>query len=142
MGRHSLWALGIVLFALLACKKEEAPKSEAPAVATPTETAPPPPPKEPERELPDFTGKYVTNYGVARCTQVKKNVNCLYAGQKGSVDCKVDDDDSLDCSWEEDGEGTGKARLRRQDNGDLKGTWGYNDSEKNGGAWFFKKKNE
>ncbi len=131
----------IVALALLACKMgQNETKQEAAPVPTPV--AAPVPTPEPVKEEPitDFRGKYVTSYGVASCTQVKRNVNCLYRGQAGSADCKVTEDDELDCTWEEDGEGSGLAHLKRKENGDLTGTWGFGESKKNGGQWYFKKK--
>jgi hypothetical protein len=43
---------------------------------------------------------------------------------------------TLDCSWKE-GVGFGKARLTKQANGTLQGTWGNSASDKDGGQWTF-----
>lgn len=126
---------GVVIFAaLLACKKEETATAAPPTVApVPTPEAP----KEPEEKIADFRGSYVTNWGKAKCTQVKRNVNCLYAGKSGGMDCKVVGEDVVECDWEEPS-ATGKARLTRKDDGKLVGTWGNGESATNGGPWIFK----
>lgn len=128
---------GMVIFAaLFACKKEETATTAAPpptAAPVPTPEAP----KEPEEKIADFRGSYVTNWGKAKCTQVKRNVNCLYAGKSGGMDCKVVGEDALDCDWEETN-ASGKSRLTRKDDGKLVGTWGNGESYTNGGPWIFK----
>lgn len=123
----------VVLGALLACKKK-APEPQpvvevAPVAAAPAPTA--------EEVIESFAGSYITNYGKAKCTQVKKNVNCLYQGKSGSLDCKVTGDKEMTCDWD-DSEGSGKAKLKKQPDGKLAGTWGWQSSDKNGGAWSFK----
>jgi len=85
----------------------------------------------------DFQGTYVTNWGKARCTQVARNVSCLYAGKSGSMDCKVIGERELDCGWDEPG-ASGKSRLTKQEDGRLSGTWGNGQSANNGGTWVFK----
>lgn len=126
--------VSVVLFsALLACKKDPPPPPQA------TAEAPPPPAVEapPEEKIADFKGTYVSNWGKAKCTQVKRNVNCLYAGKSGSMDCKVIGEKELDCEWDEPG-ASGKAKLTKKDDGKISGTWGNGSSATNGGAWVFK----
>lgn len=132
--RSTSVCLILVVTALLACKKEESPPAP---VATPAVAPEPAKPAEPEEKIGDFKGTYTTNWGKAKCTQVKRNVNCLYAGKSGSMDCKVIGEDVLDCEWEEAGE-SGKAKLTKKSDGKLVGTWGSGSSATNGGPWIFK----
>jgi hypothetical protein len=120
----------VVLAALLACKSnDEKPQATAEPAAPPPAPAP-----APEEKIEDFSGTYTTNWGSAKCTQVKKNVNCLYAGKSGSLDCKVVAEKTIECDWEEAGE-SGRTKLTKQDDGKLKGTWGTGKSMTNGGIW-------
>jgi hypothetical protein len=123
-----------ILCALLACKKSENTTAPAPAPEPPKPAAPPP---EPEPKIEDFRGTYTTTWGKAKCTQGGKNVNCLYAGKSGSLDCKIIEEKVLDCDWDEPGL-DGKAKLTKKDDGRLVGTWGNGSSYTNGGAWIFK----
>lgn len=128
------WLPGlVVVLALLACKKgsdtQPSPEPAATPAATPTATA--------EEKIESFKGTYVTNWGKAKCTQVKRNVNCLYAGKSGSLDCKVVGEKDLECDWEEPGL-SGRAKLTKKDDGRLVGTWGNGSSMSNGGGWNFK----
>lgn len=126
--------LMLVVSALLACKKEGPPQQQQVAAEPPPPPAAPP---APEEKLADFKGTYVSNWGKAKCTQVKRNVNCLYAGKSGSMDCKVVGEKDLDCDWEEPG-ASGKAKLAKKDDGKISGTWGNGSSATNGGSWVFK----
>jgi hypothetical protein len=72
---------------------------------------------------------------------VKRNVNCLYAGKGGGLECKVVGEDTLDCDWDEPGL-SGKAKLVKKEDGRLVGTWGHGKSATNGGPWVFKPKVE
>ncbi|MCK6531663.1 MAG: hypothetical protein L6Q84_01725 [Polyangiaceae bacterium] len=126
--------LMLVVSALLACKKEGPPQQQQAAAEPPPPPAAPP---APEEKLADFKGTYVSNWGKAKCTQVKRNVNCLYAGKSGSMDCKVVGEKDLDCDWEEPG-ASGKAKLAKKDDGKISGTWGNGSSATNGGMWVFK----
>jgi len=132
---QSRWLLALVVVALLACKKKEAPTTSVTAPPTPAPVVSQPPPVE--EKIEDFKGSYVTNWGKARCTQVKRNVNCLYAGKSGSMDCKVIGERELDCEWDEPG-ASGKSRLEKKDDGRLVGSWGNGQSATNGGTWIFK----
>jgi hypothetical protein len=135
--KNSWVACAVVLAALLACKddKQAAPEPPPPPPPPPTATETP----EPEEKITDFRGNYTTNWGAARCTQVKRNVNCLYAGKSGGLQCKVIGDDELDCEWDEPGL-SGKAKLTRKEDGRLVGSWGNGNSKTNGGPWVFKPK--
>ena len=64
-------------------------------------------------------------------TQAGKVVVARYPD--GTLDCMAMGD-TLDCSWKE---GFGKARLTRQANGTLQGTWGNAPNDKDGGQWTF-----
>lgn len=131
--RATLLGSLLLVTALLACKKESGETSQA----TPEPAAPPPTAAAPEEKIADFRGTYVSNWGKAKCTQVKRNVNCLYAGKSGSMDCKVIGEKELECEWEEPG-ASGKAKLTKKDDGKISGTWGNGSSSTNGGAWVFK----
>ena len=132
--RATLPCMLVLLGALLACKKESAP-AEQQAVAEPAPA--PAAPAPPEETIADFRGVIISNWGKATCTQVKRNVNCLYAGKSGSMDCKVVGENELDCEWEEPG-ASGKAKLTKKADGKVSGTWGNGSSATNGGAWVFK----
>lgn len=133
--RTQVVAMAVLLTALLACKKSDPPPP--PPAPEPVAAPAPAPPAEPEEKIESFKGTYVTNWGKANCTQVKRNVNCLYAGKGGSLDCKVVGEKDLECDWEEPGL-SGKAKLTKKDDGKLSGTWGNGESAKNGGVWVFK----
>ena len=66
-------------------------------------------------------------------TQAGKVVVASYPG--GSLE-RMAHDAVLDCSWKE-GVGSGKARLTRQPNGTLQGTWGNAAEDHDGGQWIF-----
>lgn len=131
--RNALAGL-VLLSALLACKKEAPREQQAAPEPKPTISAAAP---QPEEKIADFKGTYVSNWGKAKCTQVKRNVNCLYAGKSGSMDCKVVGEKDLECDWEEPG-ASGKAKLSKKDDGKISGSWGNGSSATNGGAWVFK----
>lgn len=132
--RHTIPTVAVLVLALLACKKSE--PTPAPIPESPTPAATPSPAAPAAEEIEKFAGTYTTNWGKANCTQVKKNVNCLYAGKSGSLDCKVVDKLELECEWMETGS-SGKAKLTKQTDGKLKGSWGRGESATNGGPWIF-----
>jgi hypothetical protein len=137
--KNTWLACAVLVAALFACKDK--PTQQAAAEPAP---APPPAPtqEEPKETIADFRGSYTTTWGSARCTQVKRNVNCLYGGGKsGGLQCKVVGEDELDCEWDEPGL-SGKAKLTKKDDGRLVGSWGHGSSSKNGGPWIFKPKAE
>ena len=135
--RSTSVACVMVLSALLACKSSD-PK---PTGATAEPAKPAASAAAPEEKITDFSGTYITNWGKAHCTQVKRNVNCLYAGKSGSLDCKVVGEKQLECDWEEPGL-SGKAKLTKHDDGKLVGTWGNGSSFSDGGPWSFKPSKE
>ena len=53
----------------------------------------------------------------------------------GTLDCMAAGS-TLDCTWEE-GSGAGKARLTKQANGSIQGTWGNAADDHDGGQWTF-----
>lgn len=126
--------LAVLVVALFACKDQQ--KSTGQTGPPETAAAPAPAPTV-EESVEDFKGSYVTNWGKAKCTQVKRNVNCLYAGKSGSLDCTVLGERELECEWDEPG-ASGKAKLVKKTDGRLVGTWGNGSSATNGGAWVFK----
>lgn len=137
MRTTAVWGVVALAVALLACKNKESSAEQA-SVAPPTAAPTPEPPPTVEEKIEEFRGSYVTNWGKAKCTQVKRNVNCLYAGKSGSLDCTVVGERDLECDWEEAG-ASGKSKLTKKDDGRLAGTWGNGSSATNGGAWVFKR---
>lgn len=103
------------------------PTTAAPATATATGTA--------AAVQKRFAGVYNSNWGQTTFTEDGATVSARYP--KGTLTCSAAGD-VLTCSWAE-GALTGKARLERQSNGDLRGTWGNGASDSNGGAWNFTK---
>ncbi len=105
----------------------------------PSETATPPPPTTPTAQTPpppsgeSFAGVYRSTYGDVRVRQTGTQVDGTYPG--GTLKC-VPSGKTLACDWK-DNYGVGKAKLDKQANGDLKGTWGNGASETNGGSWLF-----
>ena len=83
-----------------------------------------------------FAGTYTSNWGSTTFRQSGTSVTATYP--RGNMTC-VASGDTLDCTWYE-GAATGKARLFKMTNGDIKGTWGSGSSSTNGGPWLFKRK--
>lgn len=77
-----------------------------------------------------FAGTYSSERGEVSCTEAGATVNCTFPG--GSMVCTVQGD-QLDCGWL--GGGQGRARLTRQPNGNLVGTYGDFLSHDSRGAW-------
>lgn len=80
-----------------------------------------------------FAGTYKTNWGPTVFAQNGNEVVATYP--KGSMTCQPTGN-TLDCDWKE-GAVTGKAKLTKEADGSLKGTWGSGASNSNGGAWLF-----
>lgn len=80
-----------------------------------------------------FRGTYRSTWGDTVFTQAGKVVVARYPD--GTLDCMAADT-TLDCSWKE-GSGFGKARLTKQANGSIQGTWGNAADERDGGQWTF-----
>ncbi len=80
-----------------------------------------------------FRGTYRSTWGETVFTQAGKVVVARYPD--GTLDCMAVDS-TLDCSWKEGG-GFGKARLTKQANGSIQGTWGNAASDRDGGQWTF-----
>jgi hypothetical protein len=110
-------------------KDKDKDKKDTPAAAP---TPEPPKTAEPPKGE-SFAGRYRSTYGDVRITHAGDRVKGTYPG--GTLDCSVDGK-KLDCDWK-DSAGIGKARLEKQANGDLKGTWGNGASYTNGGGWLF-----
>lgn len=80
-----------------------------------------------------FAGIYRSTYGDVRLRPIGGQLEGTYPG--GTMKC-APSDKTLTCDWK-DSSGFGRARLVRQDNGDLKGSWGNGASDSNGGTWLF-----
>jgi hypothetical protein len=80
-----------------------------------------------------FAGTYRSTWGDTVFTAQGDKVNATYPG--GSLACAVKEG-ALDCAWKE-GSATGKAHLTRSSSGDIEGTWGNGESDKDGGKWTF-----
>jgi hypothetical protein len=80
-----------------------------------------------------FAGKYDSAWGVTTFTQEGTRVTGKYP--KGNLSCSAAGN-TLECDWRE-ATTLGKARLIKQANGKLSGTWGDGDSATNGGPWVF-----
>ncbi len=108
---------------------DEPTKADAPTPSEPSEPSEPPTPTGPS-----FAGVYRSTWGDARFRQTGSSVTATYPG--GTLDCTASGAD-LDCDWK-DSAGTGKAKLARQANGDVDGSWGFGTSTSGGGRWLFK----
>ncbi len=80
-----------------------------------------------------FAGTYKTNWGPTTFTQNGAAIAATYP--KGTMTCQPTGN-TLDCDWKE-GAAAGKAKLTKEADGSLKGTWGNGASNTNGGAWVF-----
>lgn len=114
-------------------KAEKSDKSDKKPDAKDDAPPTPPPPTPPPPSGVQFAGVYRSTYGDVRMRQTGGNVDGTYPG--GTLKC-TSNDKTLLCDWK-DNFGVGKAKLAKQDNGDLKGTWGNGVSETNGGTWLF-----
>lgn len=80
-----------------------------------------------------FAGTYDSAWGVTTFAQEGTRVTAKYP--KGNVSCSAAGN-TLDCDWRE-ASAQGKARLIKQANGTISGTWGDGASATNGGPWVF-----
>jgi hypothetical protein len=80
-----------------------------------------------------FAGAYRSTWGETVFAAQGDKVDATYPG--GSLACAVKEG-ALDCSWKE-GNAAGKAHLTRSPSGDIEGTWGNGESDKDGGKWTF-----
>jgi hypothetical protein len=83
-----------------------------------------------------FAGAYTSTFGVVTLVETQGRVTGRYPG--GTLDC-VPAGAVLACGWRE-GTLTGRAKLTRQMNGDLSGTWGGGASDSSGGPWLFRRR--
>jgi hypothetical protein len=113
-----------------ATREEGASSSSGSSGPTPP---PPAPPTPPTGGGDAFAGVYRSTYGDVRVRPTPTGVSGTYPG--GELACTASGSD-LDCDWK-DSAGSGKAKLTRQSNGDLSGTWGYGASATSGGSWLF-----
>jgi hypothetical protein len=80
-----------------------------------------------------FAGVYRSTWGDVRIREEGGKVECTYPA--GTMSCTPNNLD-LDCDWKE-GSTKGKAKLKKQSNGDIDGTWGNGMSATDGGRWLF-----
>lgn len=80
-----------------------------------------------------FAGTYKTNWGPTVFAQNGTAIAATYPN--GSMTCQPSGN-TLDCDWKE-AKAAGKAKLTKEADGSLKGTWGTGTSATNGGAWLF-----
>ena len=81
-----------------------------------------------------FAGTYTSTWGPTTFSQVGARVTARYP--KGSMTCTAVGN-ALDCDWRESAM-FGKARLVKELNGSIDGTWSNGGSATNGGPWLFK----
>jgi hypothetical protein len=80
-----------------------------------------------------FAGTYRSTWGATVFAQNGNVVTATYPN--GSMTCTASGN-TLDCDWKEP-KSSGKAKLTKEADGTLKGTWGNGSSATNGGAWLF-----
>jgi hypothetical protein len=80
-----------------------------------------------------FAGTYKSNWGPTVFTQTGNTVNAKYPN--GSMTCQAAGS-ALDCDWRE-GALAGRAKLAKQADGSIRGTWGNGASATAGGSWTF-----
>ncbi len=80
-----------------------------------------------------FGGTYKSNWGPTVFAQDGPRVVASYA--RGNMTCMASGS-ALDCDWHE-GAAFGKARLTKNANGTIAGTWGNHASSTDGGPWLF-----
>lgn len=85
-----------------------------------------------------FDGGYRSTWGPV--VFVREGDAVIGTYPRGSLRCNVLGA-SLDCIWV-DGDAKGRAKLERQGDGVIRGTWGREDSATDGGAWLFSKIDE
>lgn len=81
----------------------------------------------------DIDGWYRSTWGPTQFATAEGRVLARYP--RGSLDCARTGNE-LSCSWT-DGASHGKARLTREVDGTLRGTWGRDESDSDGGTWVF-----
>jgi hypothetical protein len=80
-----------------------------------------------------FAGTYKSTWGQTVIAQDGTKVTATYP--RGTMTCQASGN-TLDCDWRE-GANIGKARLTKQANGSIHGTWGNGASATDGGPWIF-----
>ncbi|MCU0683659.1 MAG: hypothetical protein MUF34_15695 [Polyangiaceae bacterium] len=80
-----------------------------------------------------FVGSYRTTWGPIVLRQQGDELEGLY--RRGELRC-LSEDRTLRCMWAQ-GHASGRAILRRRDDGLLEGTWGRGDRDNDGGAWLW-----
>ncbi len=82
-----------------------------------------------------LSGTYKSKWGKSVFKKQGDTVRVTYP--KGAMHCDIEGK-VLDCTWQQ-GSTKGKAKLTRQANGNIKGTWGNGASSTDGGSWNFKR---
>jgi hypothetical protein len=83
-------------------------------------------------EVERLSGDYHSTWGLC-VVQVHGRV-AVVNYPRGAMNCRVEEPATLRCTWES-GKGRGKALLRVQPDQTIRGTWGRNDSDSDGGLW-------
>ena len=81
----------------------------------------------------DVSGTYASTWGAMTLRQDGAHVTGTYAYHGGRIDGTLDGD-TLRFTWTED-DGTGRGELVRASDGQLVGSWGSGDDDRNGGLW-------
>lgn len=80
-----------------------------------------------------FVGSYRTTWGPVVLRERDDELEGLY--RRGHLRC-VPESRVLHCAWMQ-GQASGRAILRRRDDGVLEGTWGRGERDEGGGAWLW-----
>jgi hypothetical protein len=83
----------------------------------------------------ELEGPFNSSWGASLFVREGDDVAVAYP--RGSMRCAVSGDD-LRCGWVS-GDARGKATLKREPTGVVRGTWGRGDSDVDGGPWVFVK---
>jgi hypothetical protein len=76
-------------------------------------------------------GNYHSTWGACVVLQATDDIAITYS--RGSMRC-AKSGESLSCEWVS-GSARGRAKLTRQRDNSLSGTWGHDGSDSDGGAW-------
>lgn len=81
----------------------------------------------------DIDGFYRSSWGPTHFLSAEGRVLARYP--RGALDCSRSGA-VLTCAWTE-GSAHGRAKLTREADGTLRGTWGRDESDTDGGTWIF-----
>jgi hypothetical protein len=79
-----------------------------------------------------LAGNYHSTWGL--CVVEVRGREAAIHYPRGVMNCRIEEPATFRCRWQS-GEAQGKAVLRAQKDGTLRGTWGRAESEEDGGAW-------